>query len=148
MGFPFFGGKKVLIVSRTLSEMLLVCFLKAEKDEKDKSGKSPKIRNIPKQSQSPKKDIKGHKRTNRDGRVQIRKNPPFETPPWSAGPLKMNTEYLRFAPQVCICNGSYLELKEKSVFVMRDSLATFPEICLCYCYTLLLAARLSICNWS
>ena len=34
------------------------------------------------------------------------------------------------ASKGCVCNGKYLEFKGESVFVMRDPLPRFPQICL------------------
>ena len=44
---------------------------------------------------------------------------------------EMITELIRFEPKICICNGISWDFQRESVSVMRDSLLTFPQICLC-----------------
>ena len=40
------------------------------------------------------------------------------------------TELIRFEPKICICHEKK-EFKGKSASAVRDSLSTFPQICLC-----------------
>ena len=96
-GFPLFSGK-VQIVSRTLSGLFFVGALnRPRKEEKDKSGKSSdhpranrenpgRIGKVPKGT---KKDKKGHKRTQNEGQVQIRKPPRLNPPRLAALDLKI-----------------------------------------------------------
>ena len=39
-------------------------------------------------------------------------------------------ELIRFEPEICIYNGNKKEFNRETVFVMRDFLLTFPQICL------------------
>ena len=50
----------------------------------------------------------------------------------TVGVANMITELLRFTPEVCMCNGSFLEMfKGEFVSAMRESLPRFADICLC-----------------
>ena len=55
---------------------------------------------------------------------------------------EMISELISFEPEICIFNGSSLELNRVSV--MRDFLLTFPKICLCNRNEFL--SRLCFCN--
>ena len=65
-------------------------------------------------------------------RGYVRQNHPFTKPPFYLPVIVDDTmtEFIRFTPEVCVCNGHRLQIKGQAVSGTRDSLPISPEICL------------------
>ena len=111
-GFPLFSGK-VQIVSRTLSGLFLVDALNRPSKRKGTSRKNPRTipEKIGKILEKSGKSQKGHKRTKKEGQVQIGKPPRLNHPPLFGGPWLSLYREISVAPNrigttfriVCAC---------------------------------------------